>query len=355
MLLGRRFRIGLFILPLLLAACASGGPKPARLGAWVTYWDYNRGIDSVRSAPSLLNDIYFFAAHLDSEGAPVFANKNIPFNLEAGRVKEGNALPWLTVVNDVKPSAGGAVILKDPQVIHDLLSDPDRRRRHRSEIVRLAATHGFAGVDIDYENLRAVDRDLFSLFIRELAADLKQKGILLSVTVQPKARESRADGPGAADWADLCRSADRLQIMLYNLHSGKSGPGPIATPAWIKEILQFAESQCPRERVVPILKVSGMKWGGEHAEGVQYDRAASLAEAHRAEILRDPNGNVPYFIYTDAGGRHTVYYEDAESLMEKIAALESFGYRDVVFWSLGRQDPEFLPRLAERSGRKTGR
>lgn len=355
MLLGRRFRMALFILPLFLAACASGGAKPARLGAWVTYWDYNRGIDSVRSAPSLLNDIYFFAAHLDSEGAPVFANKNIPFNLEAGRVKEGNALPWLTVVNDVKPSAGGAVILKDPQIIHHLLSDPDRRRQHRNEIVTLAATHGFAGVDIDYENLWAVDRDLFSLFIRELAADLKQKGILLSVTVQPKARESRADGPGAADWTSLCQSVDRLQIMLYNLHSRKSGPGPMATPTWIKQILQFAETQCPRERVIPILKVSGMNWGPADVEGIQYDSALSLVRIHQADILRDPNGNVPYFTFTEGGSRHTVYYEDAESLMEKIIALDSLGYRDIVFWSLGRQDPELLSRLADWTGRKMDR
>jgi len=326
-----------------------------RLGAWVTYWDYHKGIDSVRSAPSVLKDIYFFAAHLDSEGTPIFANKNIPFGQEASRIKESEAIPWLTVVNDVKPSEGGSVILKDPQIIHHLLSDPDRRRRHRGEIVALAAAHGFAGVDIDYENLWAADRDHFTLFIRELAADLREKGIRLSVTVQPKVRESRSDGPGAADWKALCGSADRLQIMLYNLHSRKSGPGPIATPAWIQEILRFAETQCPRERVIPILKVSGMNWGPADVEGIQYDRAVSIAQTHQAEILRDPNGNVPYFTYIEGDRRHTVYYEDAGSLMEKVAALNALGYREIVFWSLGRQDPEFLSRLAEQNGRRIGR
>lgn len=350
-----RFQLVFFILPFFLAACAAGAPAPMRLGAWVTYWDYNPGMASVQSAPSVLSDVYFFAVHLDPEGTPVFADTKIAYEQEASRLKGKKTLPWMTVVNDVKPAAGGAVTLKDPQLIHHLLSDPDRRQHHREAIVALAANHGFAGVDVDYENLWAADRDLFSTFIGELAADLKKKGIFLSVTVQPKVRESRSDGPGAADWAVLCRSVDRLQIMLYNLHSRKSGPGPMATPAWIKEILQFAETQCPRERIIPILKVSGMNWGGPDVEGIQFDRAVSLARANQAEILRDSNGNVPYFTYAEGESRHTVYFEDAASLMEKVAALNALGYREIVFWSLGRQDPEFLSRLAERNGVKPGR
>lgn len=155
----------LLLLGLFLAGCATGAPKPMRLGAWVTYWDYHKGIDSVQSAPSVLSDVYFFAVHLDSEGTPTFANKNILFDREADRIKESKAFPWLTVVNDVTPSAGGPVLLKDPQIIHHLLGDPDRRQQHRSEIVKLAAMHGFSGVDIDYENLWAEKMRDTSLFI----------------------------------------------------------------------------------------------------------------------------------------------------------------------------------------------
>jgi spore germination protein YaaH len=34
-----------------------------------------------------------------------------------------------------------------------------------------------------------------------------------------------------------------------------------------------------------------------------------------------------------------VYYEDAASLREKLSLIHSLGYRAVVLWSLGRQDP----------------
>ncbi|MFY9269251.1 MAG: glycosyl hydrolase family 18 protein [Candidatus Manganitrophaceae bacterium] len=344
-------KAALLLILLFILSCTAAASGPIRFGAWVTYWDYPQGIDSVRRLSPSLEDVYFFVVHLDPEGKPVFVNPLIDYGAESDEIKRRRGVPWMTVVNDVKPP-GGTVALKDPQVSHHLLSDPDRQRRHREEIVALAMKHRFAGVDIDYENLRAADRDLFTVFIRELAADLKREGMLLSVTVQQKVRESRSNGPGAADWAELCRSADRMQIMLYNLHSGKSGPGPMATPAWIKEILRFAETKCPRERVVPILKVSGMDWGPSGAEGIQYDRAVALARMYEAEIDRDPNGKTPYFSYTKEGERHTVFYEDAVSLLEKVSTLHALGYERIIFWSLGRQDPELFSRLTAQTEKK---
>src|SRR6185295_9891220 len=117
---------------------------------------------------------------------------------------------------------------------------------HRHDLLTLASANAVGGLDVDYENLRVDDRELFSTFVRELGSDAKARGLALSVTVQPKTQESRSTGPGAADWAALCGASDRLQIMLYNLHNAKTGPGPLATKSWISSVLSFATSQCDR-------------------------------------------------------------------------------------------------------------
>src|SRR6185295_12149627 len=118
------------------------------------------------------------------------------------------------------------------------------------DLVELALRQGVSGLDVDYENLQPADRDAFSGFVRELHADLQARDLQLSVTVQPKSQESRSVGPGAADWAQLCGASDRLQIMLYNLHNAKTGPGPLATKSWIASILGYAAAQCAPARVV---------------------------------------------------------------------------------------------------------
>jgi spore germination protein YaaH len=206
-------------------------------------------------------------------------------------------------------------------------------------------------VDIDYENLWARDRTLFTTFIRELAADARRRGVLLSVTVQPKLGERGTDGPGAADWGALCATVDRLQIMLYNLHSRATGPGPMATGRWIRGVLSYANSQCDPERIVPALKVSGMRWADDTVEGVQYVQAMALVQEHSALIARDADDQVPHFSYQADGRSHTVYYEDAVSLREKLALIRSLGYRSVALWSLGRQDPAlFQPPASGEAG-----
>src|SRR3990172_10201649 len=45
--------------------------------------------------------------------------------------------------------------------------------------------------------------------------------------------------------------------MLYNQHSAKTGPGPMATSTFITSVLRFALSECAPFRIVPVLKVSG--------------------------------------------------------------------------------------------------
>ncbi|HET8759506.1 MAG TPA: glycosyl hydrolase family 18 protein, partial [Nitrospiria bacterium] len=273
----------------------------------------------------------------------------LPVESAVARVRAAGARPWLTIVNDV--ASGHGIALKDPQVVHDLLSGEERRAAHRAAIMDLASRYGMSGVDIDYENLRARDRALFTTFVRELAADARRQGVLLSVTVQPKLGDRWSDGSGAMDWGPLCATADRLQIMLYNLHSRATGPGPMATGRWIRGVLNYANSQCDPKRVVPVLKVSGMRWADGTVEGIQYDQAIALAQEHGASISRDADDQVPYFTYRVNEQPHTVYYEDAVSLTEKLEVIRSLGYRTVLLWSLGRQDPALLPPFAAEESR----
>jgi spore germination protein YaaH len=337
---------------LLTSACGASlaGTGSLRLGAWVTYWDFDRGRERLASA-TWLDDVFFFVVDLGPDGRPARARPALAESDVLRDLRSRGATTWMTVVNDRRQDGGRPSVLKDAELVHRLLADPAQRAAHRRAIVELAAAQGFSGVDIDYENLNPEDRERFTAFIRELAADLAEKGLRLSVTVQPKRQESRSVGPGAADWAELCRTSDRLQVMLYNLHSSKTGPGPMSSPSWIGEVLRFASSQCEAGRVVPILKVSGMDWGPAGVKELQHDDAVALLARHSAELEREPEGATPFFRYVGSDGPHTVYFEDATGILRKVAAVQALGYEKVVLWSLGREDPRLLPQLLDYRAR----
>lgn len=325
---------------------AAAEASPA-LGGWVSYWDLRAGLAAVGAAPGRLSDVFLFAAHLDRDGEPTPALARQDAVDAVRRIRASGAVAWLTVVNDVV-AGPGRVVLKDAATVHAVLADPARRRRHREKLVALARSWGVAGVDLDYERLGRGDRELFTTFVAELREDLRRAGLALSVTVQP---ETRADDAGA-DWAALCRSADRLQVMLYNEHGGRTEPGPIATPSWIDRVLAHALERCPAERIVPALKVIGMEWGPAGTRGVAFARAVALARERGAEVRRHADGEVPWFASGPPGARRTVYYEDARSLALKVDAAARRGATRVVLWTLGAEDPAFWDGQGRQSSAK---
>lgn len=333
-----------------LLGLSASGEEPARLrvGAWITSWDQKRGLARLEAAPDVIRDVFFFAGALTDDGGLVLQPESSSLSDAIRKARHGGRRTWLTIVNDVHPMRGGSPRLKDGAVVQRILSDPQRRKRHRNEIVETADRLGVSGIDIDYENLDFGVRSSFTTFVEELATDLTAHGRFLSVTVQPKAGASRSRGPGAADWQRLCGSVSRLQIMLYNLHSGQTGPGPIATPEWIQEVLEYAGTQCPPERIVPVLKVIGMDWGDDTTRSAQYDEVTSRARERDVSVERDVESDVPFIRFYSPEGDHTVYFEDTQSLGRKLDVIRRLGLTSVVFWRLGGEDPTLLPYLSGR-------
>lgn len=312
-----------------------------QFGGWVTYWDFKRGMGTALQGKGVFQDIFLFSSQLDAEGTPIVINsKTLDYRSKILQLRASGIRTWMTFVNDVKILGADNSILKDSQIVHKIINDKILRRKHHHEIIDLALTYGVSGIDIDYENLRYEDRVGFSRFIEELSTNLKKHNLALSITVQPKTLHRPTFGAGAMDWSEICKHADRLQIMLYNLHGKNTKPGPLATVNWISEVLQFAKSQCRHEIIVPILKVSGMRWEPTEVTAIHHDQVVALKNKHGALLERETTSQVPFFTYKLNEGEGVVYFEDAHSLKFKMDKILAMGFDKLVFWNLGRQDPQ---------------
>jgi spore germination protein YaaH len=325
-----------------LWALLGAGDLP-RLGGWITYWGYQAALASARAANGTLADLYFFALDLDPDGHPQVVEGRQDYAQAIAEFRRANARTWLTVVNDRRDSKG-RFVAKDGALVHAVLSDPAARAAHVRRLVELCRDLGADGLEVDYENLDPQDKDAFSGFLGELAGALHGRGLLLSVAVLPKTREVRSRGPGGADWRAIGQVADQMQIMLYNEHDGHTGAGPTATPAFMAQVLGFAETQCDQGKIVPALKVTGFEWGGKVLPAGIRDLGTRIVPP-KGEPRRDPDSRSPWFQYQAEGETRTVYYEDAVSLAWQLGFLGGKGYSRVTLWRLGAEDPEFW-RLA---------
>ncbi len=316
------------------------------VGGWLTYWQFEQGLASINQTTNTYQEIYFFIGQLSTDGTPLIVRSKHNFRATVQQLKAAGQRAWLTVVNDVV-SPSQRPILKDPYTVSRMLSTPQTRQRHIDQLTALAKDYGFYGIDIDYESLRYRDRNNFSLFIEELAQALQAQNIKLAVTVQPKTTAKRSNGAGVNDWPRLCRVVDRLQIMLYNEHSGKTGPGPIASTAWMERVLDYAETKCPINTIVPSIKVLGATWHEKGVRGITHQNALSLARQHGASIERTDQDLIPHFTINRANQSSTTYYEDEQSIGIKLAHLKERGYNHIVLWRLGSYDPEIDKKLLE--------
>lgn len=328
-----------FLLSNVLFLCSCIGPQkggpPRSLGAWVVYWDGERGLKELWAYGSLFDRVSLFAYELDEEGRPQAApglEKWIPPFLSLA--KEKGFSPWVTLVNDMRGPDG--VRLKEAERLRPLLSDPEKMSRHIAEIVSLVEKDGFAGLDLDYEGFTTADRSLLDPLIAGLSRRLAEKGLGFQVVVEP--RKDRYLPP---------HRAAPLVVMGYNLHGPHSGPGPRATPEFLRSLGPRGQGDRLGEPAIA-LALGGFVWGKD-GKVKQMDWAGGFVLSGQAKEKGRGQGSVPFARLEDGG---VIWYEDEKSLEEKWAAA-SQTFKRLMLWRLGGND-ERLFRALEKIRKEGG-
>lgn len=327
------------LMPLVLQGCALA-QRPALaipdITSWVVYWDPEASLQTLDAQAVGLEEVAVFAYHFDASCRLVPATARVPETVRTLTARaEGPTRPrvLVTVVNDVVTASGGRR-LKDPHCVHDVLASPEATAAHLDQLLQVASQAD--GIELDYENLLAQDRTGFSQLVQSLAAHLHAYGKRLSVVVQPKIDDRIRDGAGALDWSAIAQHADHLKLMAYHYHHARARPGPVAPPAWVETLTQFALTQVPKEKLCVVLTLYGFDWGqGREGRAIGYEEAMRLATAHRAVKRRDPQTSSLHFQYKADGTRHEVWFEDAVSLRRKITGLRRAGVLSIGLWHLG--------------------
>jgi spore germination protein YaaH len=224
--------------------------------------------------------------------------------------------------------------------VADILHDPAAMTRHVNDIVTLVTQHGYAGIDIDYEDLHGSDRAAFSTFVANLGDALHAKNKILSVAVFAKTSNAGDDQRNVAqDYAAIGDAADEVRLMAYDYHWAASPPGPVAPITWVQQVLDYAKTQIPAEKIVLGIPVAGYDWVGDKGEPVSWLQCFGRTRAYHATLEYDRLTQSPSFRYTDEQGRaHEVWFENAESTNAKLQVAKAAGIRGVYLWMFGDED-----------------
>jgi spore germination protein YaaH len=316
------------------------GGRKYRVSAWTL-----GSVASLEAATAAraVDELDFDWYHAQPDGAVTAEDEDLDLVATA---RERDLNLFATVTNT--KHAGGAF---SRAVAAAILASPELRRRLIVNLVALVEDKGYDGIDLDWEALKAADRERFSSFVEQLAAALHGKRRFLSIAVAPKTSEpGEWDNQIFADWARIGRAVDEFKIMTYSSSGPWSDPGPQAPLAWADRVLSFAERTVPPRKISMGVPFFGFDWHGGAVSTVSAHRGAALAAGYHLAVGRDPGSQEATLRFADKGVTHEVYFQDQTALAAKLAQLRARHPRiaGIGIWVMSQEAAGFWPLIARK-------
>lgn len=240
------------------------------------------------------------------------------------------------VVTNIGDSGGfnsdlGHTVLNDMQVQNTLINN----------IINIATTKNYAGVDIDFEYLYPQDRIAYVEFLRRLKSRLAENNLSLSVAVAPKYRDNQ-EGIlyEAHDYRLIGEVADRVIIMTYEWGYVYGEPNAISPYADVEQVISYAVTRIPSNKILMGMPNYAYDWAipwveGTTANTITNTRALEIALENGATIMFDNRAQAPYFNYTDSNGqRRIVWFDDAKSIDLRLNLVTKYNLAGVSYWTI---------------------
>ena len=230
--------------------------------------------------------------------------------------------------------------------LHAFLNDLKKRSVVISKLLGLVRTHGYEGINLDFEAGYSYDRDAYSRFAAELGRRLHKDGKKLALEVSAKYPGFETSRSAFYDWVSLGAYADYVFVMNWGWHWVTSAPGAPDDLSRFVRVADYAASMPNKRRYVLGMPMFGIDWpggGGSSNPGTPLEHADVMGQiaALGATPVWDPTQGGFHFRYRDPRGVfHDVWYTDVNSIALRLQIAKARGLGGVGLWRLGREDPK---------------
>ncbi len=276
--------------------------------------------------------------------SPAFYHLNTDGELEENVGEEGQAYidwahnngykVWAMVQN-----AGSGMM----NVTSEIMNHYDNRQKLIEAIIDECMKYDLDGINIDFENMKKEDVDLFSRFIIELEPRLREIGVVLSVDVT---------APDGSDTWSLCFDrhvlgdvADYLIFMAYDQYGASSDKaGTTAGYDWVElNLKKFLETyEVESDKLILAIPLYARLWTLDSNGDIEGQTAIPMNEIDEsipsdAERKWDDDLKQNYVEYVDGNLTKKIWIEDIDSLKEKISLINTYKLGGVASWELGME------------------
>lgn len=259
----------------------------------------------------------------------------------------------------------------DEEDINILIEKPENHAQNLiSEVTPIMQKHGFTDLNLDIESFRQASQSAqkqFTTFVKEVKKGVEENNLgTLTLEINPTALVKNR----LTNTKDLGKIADFLVLMAYDFHYVNSyftGPvAPIGGAGQVREYdiktaLEEMQKIVPSEKIILGIPLYGYGWEtiSDEPGAPTIPGGGSIASNRRVtEILAscdnctkafDQHSQQPYVIFPESENSyfHQIFYENQESLAQKLELAKKYKLGGVALWALGYEGEAILKPLED--------
>ena len=234
----------------------------------------------------------------------------------------------------------------------EIMNSYTKRQKLIEDIVDKCVEYKLDGINVDFENMKQEDKDLYSRFIIELTPRLKEMGLVTSVDVT---------APDGGETWSMCFDrhvigdvADYIIFMAYDEYGVSSTkPGTTAGYDWVKlslnKFLQTEEIES--NKIILGIPFYTRIWttdpsGKSTSKTVSMKKTESvIPDGTQKQWNDDLKQN--YVEYTDGNNKKQIWIEDIDSIKSKISLITENNLGGVASWQKDMELDEIWSVLIE--------
>ena len=193
-----------------------------------------------------------------------------------------------------------------PEAIGRIMRDEKKRIALVNEMVGTCRRYGFAGINLDLEELNIQDNDLLVELLKDFSRVFHANGLYVTQAVAPFNEDYNMQ--------ELAKYNDYLFLMAYDEHNIESQPGAVSSQRWVEKATDWAAKNVPNDKIVLGMATYGYDWAnGESGTTVSFDQTMAIAQDADAKVKFDDDTYNVNFSYqnTDDKKVHHVFFTDA--------------------------------------------
>lgn len=237
-------------------------------------------------------------------------------------------------------------------VTSDIMNSYEKRQKLIENIVNACAEYDLDGINMDFENMKKDDKDMYSRFIIELTPRLKEMGLVISVDVT---------APDGGETWSLCFDrnvigdvADYIVFMAYDQYGVSSTKaGTTAGYDWVKLSLnKFLKTEdIKSEKIILAIPFYTRVWTTD-ANGKASSKTVDMKSIDKVipdDVDRQWNDDLKqnYVEYYDGDNKKQIWIEDLDSLKAKISLVTENNLAGVGSWQKGMESDDVWKMIKE--------